>query len=74
MDFVFGGCRGNTNNFATKKKCRLICKSRLHDNMATPPPRAPAPSATDKATTGTPLNVVNTCDGCTASYYNQLLR
>ena len=59
MDFVYGGCRGNNNNFATEKKCRLICKSRLHDNMATPPPRVPATSATDKATTGTALYVVN---------------
>lgn len=56
MDFIYGGCRGNNNNFATKKKCRLICKSRLHDNMATPPPRVPATAtaATDKASTGTP--------------------
>lgn len=55
VDFVYGGCRGNNNNFATKKKCRLICKSRLRDNMATPPPRVPATSATEKPVTGTEL-------------------
>jgi len=24
-DFVFGGCDGNTNNFATKEKCERTC-------------------------------------------------
>ena len=24
-DFIFGGCDGNTNNFATKEKCERTC-------------------------------------------------
>lgn len=37
VDFIFGGCQGNSNNFASKKKCRMICKNRLHDLMASIP-------------------------------------
>ncbi len=26
-DFLFGGCRGNANNFVSAKKCEVICRN-----------------------------------------------
>ena len=31
-DFVYGGCLGNSNNFATREKCRTTCRKDLKDD------------------------------------------
>nr|P0DN12.1 RecName: Full=U-actitoxin-Avd3k; Short=U-AITX-Avd3k; AltName: Full=AsKC8; Flags: Precursor [Anemonia viridis] len=30
--FIYGGCRGNANNFITKKECEKVCGVRSRDS------------------------------------------
>lgn len=36
VPFVYGGCRGNQNNFFTIEECQTTC-----EHMSTPPTQAP---------------------------------
>ncbi|CAB3994272.1 Cysteine-rich motor neuron 1, partial [Paramuricea clavata] len=43
VQFTYGGCGGNFNNFLSEEKCQEVCQSDLHPTVWQIPPTQPSP-------------------------------
>merc|ERR1712064_54712 len=49
--FIYGGCRGNKNNFETIEKCWLSCKSGFNNDSSSRKSNIDSPNVIEQATT-----------------------